>query len=93
MNYNLGRKADTDLVERSHGGAGRGDRVVDKEEERVLGAQLDPLPYKEVELPDGEVRGHEVLLLVKVLHARFRRLLNDHLTASNSTRNKNAPIF
>ena len=45
----------TYLVQRSHCGAGRRNHVVDEEEERILGAQVDPLPDEEVELSDRQV--------------------------------------
>lgn len=54
------------LVQRAHGGGGGGDHVVHEEEESILGPQTDPLPDQEVELSNSEVRGHQVLLLVKI---------------------------
>ena len=65
------------LVEGSHGGRGGRECVVDKEEERVLGPEADPLPDEEVELADGQVGGHEVLLLVQVAQPSLRGLLHD----------------
>lgn len=46
------------LVERPHGGRGGRNDVVDKEEQRVFGPQVDALPDQEVELPDGQIRWH-----------------------------------
>lgn len=66
------------LIESSHGGAGRGDDVVDKEEEGILGSEVDALADEEVELSDSEIRGDEVLLLVQVSNARLGRLLHNH---------------
>lgn len=54
------------LVKAAHGGRGRGDDVVDEEEEGVLRPQADPLSDQEVELADSQVRGHQVLLLVQL---------------------------
>src|SRR5690348_14018492 len=59
--------------------------VVDEEEQCFLRAQVDsgkakslgfsliakPLADQEVELADGQLRGHQVLLLVQVLEAGF----------------------
>ena len=66
------------LVEGSHGGGGGREGVVDEEEEGVLGPEADPLADEEVELADGEVGRHEVLLLVEVAQPRLRGLLHDH---------------
>jgi len=52
------------LVQRSHGGRGRGNHVVDEEEEGIFGAETDPLSDEEVELANGEIRGNQVLFLV-----------------------------
>lgn len=61
----------------AQGGAGGGDDVVDKEEERVLRPQVDPLPDQEVELAHCQVRGHQVLLLVQVPDSGLQHLLHD----------------
>ena len=65
------------LVEGSHGGGGGREGVVDEEEECVLGPEADPLPDEEVELADGQVGRHEVLLLVKVTQPCLRSLLHN----------------
>lgn len=75
----------THLVKGAHrGGSGRY-HIVDEEEERVLRPQMDPLPYQEVELADGEVRRNQVLLLVQVSDPRLRGLLDDHLFRAKGT--------
>ena len=68
----------TYLVEGPHGSRGGRECVVDEEEERVLGPEADALPDEEVELADGEVGRHQVLLLVQVAQSCFGRLLHDH---------------
>jgi len=65
------------LVEAAHGSRGRGDDVVDEEEESVLWPQADPLPDQEVELADSQVRGHQVLLLVQLGDPGFGSALHD----------------
>jgi hypothetical protein len=67
------------LVQRSHGSTGRRNDIVDKEEERVLRAQVNPLSNQEVELANSQIRGNQVLLLVKVSDARSGRFLHNHL--------------
>merc|ERR1711944_523 len=63
------------LVQSPHGGAGGRDHVVDKEEEGILWAQVNPFADKEVKLAHSEVRGHKVFLLVKVANSSFRSFL------------------
>ncbi len=69
----------------SHGDGGGRDDVVDEEEERVLGTQLYSLADEEVELSDGQVGRHEVLLLVELGDLRLRRALHDHLHSHTHT--------
>lgn len=65
------------LVQRSHGGRRGWDHVVDEEEEGIFGSQMDALPDEEVELAHGEVRRHQVLLLVEVTETSSRGFLDD----------------
>jgi len=65
------------LVKVSHCGAGRGDDVVDKEEESVLGSKADAFPDQEVKLSDSQVRWYEVLLFVQVPDSSPGGLLDD----------------
>jgi hypothetical protein len=52
------------LIDGTHqGGSGRQD-LIDEDEDGLLGAQLDALADDVDELADGEVCGHQVLLLV-----------------------------
>lgn len=43
------------LVEGAHSGTGWGDHIIDEEEQGILRAQVDSLPYEEVELAYCEV--------------------------------------
>jgi len=65
------------VIDSSDGRACRRYLIVDEEEERVLGSQLDALADEEVKLAHGEVVGHEVFLLVEVSDARFGRFFHD----------------
>ena len=66
------------LIQRSHGGGGRGDHIVDKEEQGILWSQADPLPDEKVELANGEIWRNKVLLLVKVSDTSLGTLLHNH---------------
>jgi hypothetical protein len=63
------------LIQRPHGGGGRRDDVVDKEEESVLWSETDPLPDEEVELPHSEIGGNQVLFLIQIPNTSFGRFL------------------
>lgn len=65
------------LIEAAHGGRGRWDHIVDKEEEGILWPQTDSLANEEVELPNGQIRRYEVFLLVEVADPGFGGLLDD----------------
>lgn len=67
------------VVQRAHCGGGGRDDVVHKEEQGILGTQMDALADEEIELAYGQVGGHQVLLLVQVPDARLRGLLHNHL--------------
>lgn len=70
------------LVDGAHErGRGRQD-LVDEDEDGLLGAQLDALADDVDELANGEVRGHEVLLLVDGRDVRLLDLLTDDLIVS-----------
>lgn len=77
VNYWLGSQDSGYLVELSHRGHGLGDDVVDEEEQSIFWAELDALANQEVELSDGEVGWHQVLLLVQVTKTRLRGFLDD----------------
>jgi len=77
----------TDLVECAHRGTGGGYHIVDKEEQCILWAQVNPLANEEVELADGQIRWYQVFLLVQVRHPSLRRFLNNHLNI-----HQNSPV-
>jgi len=66
------------LVERAHGRARRRNHVVHEEEQSILWPQMDSLADEEVELANGQIRGHEVFLLIQISDARLWCLLHDH---------------
>lgn len=68
-------------VERAHCGRCGWDDVVHKEEQGILGTQVNSLTDQEIELAYGQVSGYQVLLLVQVTDARLRCLLHNHLMA------------
>ena len=43
------------LIQGSHGSRGRGDNVVDEEEQGILRPQANPFPYQEIELSYSQV--------------------------------------
>lgn len=65
------------LVQGAHGSRCWWNDVVHKEEEGILGTQVDALANEEVELTDGQVGRHQVLLLVQITDARLGSLLDD----------------
>lgn len=67
------------LIERTHGGGGRRNDVVNEEKKCVLRPKVNSLPYKKVELADGEIGWNQVFLLVQITDARLWRLLHDYL--------------
>ena len=71
------------LVQGSHGRRGWRNQVVDEEEEGIFGLQVDPLSNQKVKLANSQVRGNQVLLLVKVSDPGLRCLLNDDLEDKN----------
>ena len=52
------------LINRAHERSGRRQDLIDKDEDRLLGGQLDALADNINELTDGQVRRNKVLLLV-----------------------------
>ena len=56
---------------------GWGQDVVDKDEDGLLGAELDPFPDDVHELPSGQVSRHQVLLLVNIRNIAPAGLLHD----------------
>lgn len=65
------------LVDAAHEGGGGRQDLVDEDEDGLLGGQLDALADDVDELADGEVCGHEVLLLVDGRDVRLLDLLAD----------------
>lgn len=67
------------LVQGTHrGGCGRND-VANEKEERILGTQMDAFADQKVELADGQVGRHQVLLLVQITDVGLGRLLDNDL--------------
>ena len=75
----------THLVEGAHGCTRRRNDVVDEEEECVFGSKVNALANEEVELSDGQVGWHEILLLVEITYSCFRRFLHNHLATTQTT--------
>src|ERR1700744_5419927 len=69
------------LVYGAHQRGGRRQHLVDKDEDGLLGRQLDALADDVDELADGQVGGDEVLLLVDGGNVRLFNLLADDLAA------------
>lgn len=67
------------LVDGAHQGGGRREDLLDEDEDGLLGAELDALSDDVHELANGEVGGHEVLLLVDGRDVRLLDLLADDL--------------
>lgn len=67
------------LIQGTHCGRSGRNQVIDEEEERILWLQVDPFPDQKVELSDGQVRRHQVLLFVQVPDPSLRCLFHDHL--------------
>jgi len=67
------------LVQCSHSCTRRRYHIVDKEEQSILRAQMDPLANEKIELADSQVWRYKVLLLVQVCNSCFWWLLYNHL--------------
>ena len=67
------------LVDRAHECCGWREDFVDKDEDGLLGRELNPLADDVDELANSQVRGHQVLLLVDSGNVRLVRLLADDL--------------
>lgn len=66
------------LVDAAHERGGRGQDLIDKDEDGLLWGQLYAFADHIDELSDGEVGWHEVLLLVDGRNVRLLDLLADH---------------
>lgn len=80
------------MVQGAHGGRGGRNHVVHKEEQGILGTQVDSFTDQEIELAYGQVGWHQVLLLVQVSNACLGRLLHNHLRIEVSGKVKVAPV-
>lgn len=67
------------LVDTAHQGSCRRQDLIDEDEDGLLWGELDPLPDHVDELSDGQVGGHQVLLLVDSGDVRLLDLLADDL--------------
>ena len=67
------------LIDAAHERSGRRQGLVDKDEDSLLGRQLDALADDVDELADGQVRGHQVLLLVDGRDVALLNFLADDL--------------
>jgi len=65
------------LVNGRHQSRRRRKRVVDKDENRLFSAQFNALSNDVHELPDGEIGGDEVLLLIQRRNVRLFRAFDD----------------
>jgi len=69
------------LVDARHERGGRGQDLVDEDEDGLLGRELDALADDVDELAYGQVRGDQIFLLVDGRDVGFFNLLADHLDA------------
>jgi hypothetical protein len=72
------------LVDAAHQGGSRRQYLIDKDEDSLLGRQLDALADHIDELADGEICGNQVLLLVDSSDVRLLDLLADDLWAEQT---------
>lgn len=68
------------FIDAAHEGSGRGEDLIDEDEDCLLGAKLDTLANNIDELADGEICGDEVLLLIDGSNVRLLYLLADDLS-------------
>jgi hypothetical protein len=67
------------FVDAAHERGSRRENLVHKDEDSLLGAELDALANNIYELTDGQICGDEILLLVDSSDVRFLDLLADDL--------------
>ena len=67
------------LVDAAHQSGGRRQDFIDKDEDRLLRAELDTLANNIDELANGEIGGDKVLLLVDCSDVRLLDLFADDL--------------
>lgn len=67
------------LVQQAHGSWGGWNDIVYKEEESILGSQVDSFPDEEVKLAHCQVGGDKVFLLVQISYSGFGGFLHDYL--------------
>jgi hypothetical protein len=67
------------LVDGGHERSGRGEDLVDEDEDGLLGRELDALADHVDELAHGEIGGDQVLLLIDGRDVRLLDLLADDL--------------
>ena len=68
------------LVYRAHQSRGRGENLIDEDEDGLFGREFDPLPDNIDELAHGQVGRDQVLLLVDGRDVRLLDLLADDLS-------------
>ncbi len=67
------------FVDTAHECSSRWQDLIDEDEDGFLRRQLDALADDIDELADGEIAGHQVLLLVDGCNVRFLDFFADHL--------------
>lgn len=67
------------FVDTAHESGRRRQNLVDKDKDRLLGGQLNPLTDHVDELPNGKVGRDKILLLVDGSDVRFLDLFADYL--------------
>lgn len=67
------------LVDAAHEGGGRGEDLIDEDEDGLLGGELNSLADDVDELADSQVGGNQVLLLVDRGNVALLDLLADDL--------------
>jgi phage-related protein len=65
------------FIDRAHERSGRGQDLVDKDEDGLLRGQLDALADDIDELTDCQIRRHQILLFVDCRNVAFLNLLAD----------------
>ena len=71
------------LINATHEGSSRREDLVDKDEDGLLGGELDALADDIDELAHGEVGRHQVLLLINRSDVALLNLLADDLNTDN----------
>lgn len=76
------------LIEASHCCTCWRNHIVNKEEKSVLGTKMNAFADEKIELSNGQITWHEILLLVEITDARLRCFFHNHLLIDVSIKKK-----